>query len=38
VRLVLSLMFWPCEDARAEHAMLQRFVVPAFTEGGVQSS
>jgi hypothetical protein len=38
VRLVLSLLFWPCEDARAEHAMLQRFVAPAFTEGGVQSS
>jgi hypothetical protein len=38
VRLVLSLLFWPGEDARAEHAMLQRFVAPAFIEGNVQSS
>jgi AcrR family transcriptional regulator len=39
VRLVMSLMFWPDTDPRAEHQMLQRFVAPAFAEsGGSQSS
>jgi AcrR family transcriptional regulator len=39
VRLVLSLLFWPDADPRAEHQMLQRFVAPAFAEsGGSQSS
>ena len=39
VRLVLSLLFWPDADPRAEHQMLQRFVAPAFAEsGGAQSS
>lgn len=32
VRLVLSLLFWPAADPRAEHAMLQRFVAPAFAD------
>jgi AcrR family transcriptional regulator len=32
-RLVLSLLFWPDADAKAEHTMLQRFVAPAFEEG-----
>ncbi len=31
VRLVLSLLFWPAADERAEHAMLARFVAPAFS-------
>ncbi|ORA37029.1 TetR/AcrR family transcriptional regulator [Mycobacterium aquaticum] len=31
VRLVLSLLVWPGADADAEHEMLRRFVVPAFT-------
>ncbi len=30
VRLVMSLLFWPDADPRAEHQMLQRFVAPAF--------
>lgn len=30
VRLVLSLLFWPGDDARAETELLQRFVAPAF--------
>jgi AcrR family transcriptional regulator len=34
VRLVLSLLLWPGADAHAEHAMLQRFVAPAFAESG----
>jgi len=39
VRLVISLLFWPDADPRAEHQMLQRFVAPAFTESvGSQSS
>jgi hypothetical protein len=39
VRLVLSLLFWPDADPRAEHQMLQRFVAPAFAESvGSQSS
>jgi hypothetical protein len=32
VRLVMSLLFWPDADPRAEHEMLQRFVAPAFAE------
>jgi AcrR family transcriptional regulator len=39
VRLVMSLLFWPDADPRAEHQMLQRFVAPAFAESvGAQSS
>jgi AcrR family transcriptional regulator len=30
IRLVLSLLFWPADDERAEHELLQRFVAPAF--------
>jgi AcrR family transcriptional regulator len=30
VRLVLSLLFWPGADARAENELLTRFVAPAF--------
>ena len=33
VRLVLSLLFWPDTDARAEHMLLQRYVAPAFAGG-----
>jgi len=33
VRLVLSLLFWPADDDRAEHELLQRFVAPAVTGG-----
>jgi AcrR family transcriptional regulator len=32
VRLVMSLLFLPDADPRAEHQMLQRFVAPAFAE------
>lgn len=32
VRLVMSLLFWPDADPRAEHEMLRRFVAPAFAE------
>jgi AcrR family transcriptional regulator len=38
VRLVLSLLFWPDADPRAEHQMLQRFVAPAFAENGGSQS
>ncbi len=31
VRVVLSLLFWPGNDAQAEQQMLQEFVAPAFT-------
>lgn len=34
VRMVLSLLWLPDTDPRAEHRMLQRFVAPAFAEGG----
>ena len=34
LRMVLSLMMLPDTDARAEHQMLQRFVAPAFADGG----
>jgi len=34
VRLVLSLLFWPEANPRAEHRLLQRFVAPAFSERG----
>lgn len=30
VRVVLSLMYWPVEDERAERELVQRFVAPAF--------
>ncbi|MBX5486440.1 putative HTH-type transcriptional regulator [Mycolicibacterium hassiacum DSM 44199] len=30
VRVVLSLLCWPIEDAECEQRMLQRFVLPAF--------
>lgn len=30
VRVVLSLMYWPLDDARLEREMVQRFVAPAF--------
>jgi AcrR family transcriptional regulator len=32
VRVVLSLLYWPAEDERAERQLVQRFVAPAFTE------
>ena len=38
VRLVLSLLFWPDADPHGEHLMLQRFVAPAFAEGGGSQS
>ncbi|MDT5209277.1 MAG: hypothetical protein QOF67_1692 [Mycobacterium sp.] len=38
VRLVMSLLFWPDADPRAEHQMLQRFVAPAFAESGESQS
>lgn len=38
VRVVLSLLLLPDTDSRAEHAMLQRFVAPAFTGGSGGSS
>ncbi len=34
VRLVLSMVFWPGADARAELQMLERFVAPAFAKRG----
>jgi hypothetical protein len=34
VRLVLSKLFWPGTDARAELQMLERFVAPAFVKRG----
>jgi AcrR family transcriptional regulator len=38
LRMVLSLLLLPDTDSRAEHALLQRFVAPAFAEsGGPQS-
>lgn len=30
IRVVLSLMYWPAEDAEAERQIVQRFVAPAF--------
>ena len=30
IRIVLSLMYWPIDDADAEHRIVQRFVSPAF--------
>ena len=32
VRLVLSMVFWPGDDERAELQMLRRFVAPAFAK------
>jgi AcrR family transcriptional regulator len=32
VRIVLSLLYWPIGDSRAERQMVQRFVAPAFVE------
>ncbi len=32
VRVVLSLMYWPVEDERAERELVQRFVAPAFAK------
>jgi hypothetical protein len=32
--LVLSMLFWPGADARAELQMLERFVAPAFAKRG----
>jgi hypothetical protein len=32
--LVLSMLFWPGADARAELHMLERFVAPAFAKRG----
>jgi AcrR family transcriptional regulator len=31
IRVVLSLLFWPNGDSRAEQHLLQRFVAPAFS-------
>lgn len=31
VRVVLSLMYWPADDAETERQIVQRFVAPAFT-------
>jgi hypothetical protein len=32
VRVVLSLLYWPIGDSRAERQMVQRFIAPAFAE------
>lgn len=32
VRVVLSLLYWPAENAHAERHLVQRFVAPAFGE------
>lgn len=32
VRVVLSLVYWPAENATAERELVQRFVAPAFEE------
>jgi AcrR family transcriptional regulator len=32
IRVVLSLLFWPNGDSRAERHLLQRFVAPAFSD------
>lgn len=32
VRVVLSLVYWPAQDERAERQLVQRFVAPAFAE------
>lgn len=34
VRVVLSLLCWPVEDAEAERQIVERFVAPAFVTGG----
>jgi hypothetical protein len=34
VRVVLSLMYWPVGDDEAERELVERFVVPAFTNPG----
>lgn len=34
VRVVLSLLYWPVGDDRAERQLVQRFVAPAFTQRG----
>lgn len=34
VRVVLSLLCWPIEDAEAERQILERFVAPAFDTNG----
>jgi hypothetical protein len=31
IRVVLSLLFWPNGDSRAERHLLQRFAAPAFS-------
>ena len=30
IRVVLSLMYWPADDAETERQIVQRFVAPAF--------
>ncbi|MGH3562593.1 MAG: TetR/AcrR family transcriptional regulator [Mycobacterium sp.] len=32
VRVVLSLLYWPISDCRAERQVVQRFIAPAFAE------
>jgi AcrR family transcriptional regulator len=32
IRVVLSLLYWPIGDSRAERQIVQRFVAPAFAE------
>jgi AcrR family transcriptional regulator len=34
VRVVLSLMYWPADDADTEREIVQRFVAPAFSARG----
>jgi AcrR family transcriptional regulator len=38
VRMVLSLMYWPIGDSRAEHELVQRFLAPAFTQSSAADS
>ena len=30
IRVVMSMLYWPVEDAEIEHHVLERFVLPAF--------
>ena len=36
VRVVMSMLYWPVDDAEAERRVVERFVLPAFADSAEQ--
>ena len=36
IRVVMSMLYWPIDDADAERRVVERFVLPAFADSAEQ--